>query len=87
MLPRPPSHSPALGPGCAGPPLAQFQAATCDPPAGPSLQQPSCGAQAFIVEPSAAASLLGEARKHTEWVQLLAFLNTLGSMQSEEHIC
>lgn len=65
MFLRPTSHSAALGPGCAGPPLAQHTPA---PPenVAPTLQVPLEGAAAFMVDPQMAA---GHApKKHTSWV-------------------
>lgn len=66
MIVRPTSHSSALGPGCAGPPLAQY---TPLPAAhvGPTLQLPLDGAEAFMVDPQMAAGALAP-RKHTSWV-------------------
>jgi len=66
MFLRPTSHSAALGPGCAGPPLAQY---TPVPPgnAGPTLQLPLDGAEAFMVDPQMAAGALAPT-KRTSWV-------------------
>ncbi|KAK9823028.1 hypothetical protein WJX81_000462 [Elliptochloris bilobata] len=64
MLPVPTSHSPALGPGCAGPSLAYASASTRSDIAPPSAQQPCCGSEPFMVDPSAAAGL--GLRRHTD---------------------
>ena len=71
MIVRPTSHSSALGPGCAGPPLAQY---TSEPlqHVGPTLQLPLDGAEAFMVDPHMAAGALAP-RKHTSWVISLLY--------------
>ncbi|GAB4813139.1 hypothetical protein N2152v2_000185 [Parachlorella kessleri] len=66
MLPRRTSHSAALGPGCAGPALANPIPVSAEQQHvryGP--QAPSCGAEAFVVDPAALAS--GQPRKHTQY--------------------
>jgi hypothetical protein len=65
MLPRQTSHSAALGPGCAGPALANpipFSAEQQHVRNG--ALAPSCGAEAFVVDPAALAG--GQPRKHTQ---------------------
>ena len=68
MLPRPTSHSAALGPGVAGPALAVPTPLAADPqarPAGPPPPHvPLCGSEAFAVDPAALAGG-GEPRRHT----------------------
>jgi hypothetical protein len=66
MLPRPTTHSKALGPGVAGPELAVATSAVLDRPPQPSAQQPLSGAQAFSVDPSLVESADGP-RQHTQY--------------------
>ena len=66
MLPTPTSHSPALGPGCAGPTLAFASASVRSDSMHPSAQHPTCGSEPFMVDPSAAAAQ--GPRRHTECV-------------------
>lgn len=53
MLPRPTTHSKALGPGCAGPELAVATSAVLDRPPQHTSHLPLSGAQAFAVDPVA----------------------------------
>lgn len=64
MLPRPTSHSKALGPGVAGPELAVATSAVLAGPPQPSPQQPLSGADTFMVDPHAIAD---PARQHTQY--------------------
>ncbi|KAK9804889.1 hypothetical protein WJX72_010345 [[Myrmecia] bisecta] len=65
MLARPTSHSSALGPGCAGPSLAN--PVSFDAPPKHQAQQPTSGAAPFMVEPSALAHQGGgEPTKRTQ---------------------
>ena len=66
MLPRPTTHSAALGPGCAGPSLANPTPVGLEPQqhVRHASQAPSCGAEAFVVDPAALAH--GQPRKHTQ---------------------
>lgn len=66
MLPRPTTHSKALGPGVAGPELAVATSAVLDRPPQPSAQRPLSGAQAFSVDPSLVESADGP-RQHTQY--------------------
>lgn len=66
MFVRPTSHSGALGPGCAGPQLAQYTPTPIEH-AGPTLQKPLDGGEAFMVDPQMAAGLLAPI-KHTSCV-------------------
>ena len=67
MLPRPQSHSAALGPGCTGPSLANPTPLGLEPrPVRHASQAPACGAEAFVVDPVALAN--GQPRKHTQCV-------------------
>ena len=66
MLPRQTSHSAALGPGCAGPALANPIPASAERQhARNGALAPSCGAEAFVVDPAALAAG-GQPRKHTQ---------------------
>ena len=62
-------NPPALGPGCAGPSLAQYVPDRPDASAKPSLQQPLAGGAPFLVDPQVAAASLsgGDPRKHTTY--------------------
>lgn len=64
MYPRPLSHSEALGPGCAGPALAQPGPMLASQQ-GPTAQLPTCGAAPFMVDPAAVVSQEADPRKHT----------------------
>ena len=65
MLPRGTSHSAALGPGCAGPSVANPTPLAFEQRQGQNAAQaPSCGAEAFAVDPAALAG--GNPRKHTQ---------------------
>lgn len=67
MLPRPTTHSGAIGPGCAGPSMAQpGPALDHDRALGSAVQRPACGAEAFTVDPKALAA--GGHKKHTTCV-------------------
>lgn len=66
MLPRPTSHSKALGPGVAGPELAVATSAVLDAPPRPSPQQPLSGAENFMVDPVALSDAAGP-RQHTQY--------------------
>ena len=75
MFAKGPSHSTALGPGCAGPPLANPQNFG---QAGPGAHehgshQPSCGAAPFAVDASMLRSAGSQPHKHTQY-ELLASL-------------
>eukprot|EP00887_Chlorella_sp_A99_P006992 scaffold2.g6992.t1 len=65
MLPRPSSHSAAIGPGCAGPAVALPTPAGQDFARGPAhaAQVPSSGSAAFVVDPAA----LADHRQHTQY--------------------
>lgn len=65
MLPRPTSHSKALGPGVAGPELAVATSAVLDAPPRPSPQQPLSGAENFMVDPVALDA--AGSRQHTQY--------------------
>lgn len=64
MLPRPTTHSKALGPGVAGPELAVPTSAVLDGPPKPTAQQPLSGAHAFAVDPKDAS---GDSRQRTQY--------------------
>lgn len=64
MQPRPQSHSAALGPGCTGPSVANPTPLAFDQQRQVA-QAPSCGAEAFAVDPAALAN--GQPRKHTTY--------------------
>lgn len=66
MLPRPTTHSKALGPGVAGPELAVATSAVLDRPPQPTAQRPLSGAQPFSVDPSLVESADGP-RQHTQY--------------------
>lgn len=69
MIPRPQTHSKALGPGVTGPELLNPTSAQLERPPAPAAQQPSCGADAFMVNPSAVAAANPAAdptRQHTK---------------------
>lgn len=66
MLPRPTSHSKALGPGVAGPELAVATSAVLDGPPRPTPQQPLSGSENFMVDPVALADAAGP-RQHTQY--------------------
>ncbi|PNH10226.1 Proteasome subunit beta type-4 [Tetrabaena socialis] len=63
MLPRPTTHSKALGPGVAGPELAVATSAVLDRPPQPTAHHPLTGAQPCFVDPAA----LGDPRQHTKY--------------------
>eukprot|EP00879_Flechtneria_rotunda_P001826 GHRR01001992.1.p1 GENE.GHRR01001992.1~~GHRR01001992.1.p1 ORF type:complete len:297 (+),score=77.56 GHRR01001992.1:233-1123(+) len=64
MLPRPTSHSKALGPGVAGPELAVATSAVLAAPPQPIPQHPLSGADNFMVDPH---SINDAARQHTQY--------------------
>ncbi|KAK9793714.1 hypothetical protein WJX73_005874 [Symbiochloris irregularis] len=66
MLARPPSHSPALGPGCAGPPLAEASSVSIQYPAQPTAQVPTCGAASFLVDHNAVNAPGRDPSQHTQ---------------------
>ena len=70
MLPRPSSHAPAIGPGCAGPAVAHPTPVGLDfqqQQPGHRPQAPTCGAEAFMVDPAALAAAGGGGhRQHTQ---------------------
>eukprot|EP00877_Chromochloris_zofingiensis_P009749 jgi/Chrzof1/5027/Cz15g09020.t1 len=66
MLPRPTTHSKALGPGVAGPELAIATPCVLDRPPCHTPQQPTSGAQPFLVEPSLVESADGS-KQHTQY--------------------
>jgi hypothetical protein len=63
MLPRPTTHSKALGPGVAGPELLVATSAVLDRPPAHSAHQPLTGAAPCVVDPAA----LGDPRQHTQY--------------------
>ena len=65
MLPRPTSHSAALGPGVTGPSLAHPGPGTVDVLASNATQYPSAGGKPFVVQPEA-HSHAGRPRQHTQ---------------------
>lgn len=65
MIPRPTSHSKALGPGVAGPELAVPTSAVLDAPPKPTAQQPLSGADPFAVDPKTAAA--ADPRQRTQY--------------------
>ena len=65
MLPRPTSHSTALGPGVTGPSLANPGPGTVDVLASNATQYPSAGGKPFVVQPDA-HSHAGRPRQHTQ---------------------
>ena len=69
MIPRPTSHSKALGPGVAGPELLYAQSAIIDRPPAPTPLQPTCGAQSFMVDGAALekADCAADPRQHTKY--------------------
>lgn len=69
MIPRPQSHSKALGPGVTGPELLNPTSALLERPPVPTAQQPSCGGHSFMVDPHAvpgAAMAMDPTRQHTK---------------------
>ncbi|GAX82394.1 hypothetical protein CEUSTIGMA_g9822.t1 [Chlamydomonas eustigma] len=72
MIPRPQSHSHALGPGVTGPELLVPTSALLERPPAPTPLTPSCGGHAFMVDPLQLheASSHGDAggpRQHTKY--------------------
>lgn len=69
MIPVPQSHSKALGPGVTGPELLYPTAAIMAPPPQATPLQPTCGAQAFMVDPSSleVAGAGHDPRQHTKY--------------------
>jgi 20S proteasome subunit beta 7 len=67
MFPAPTSHSVSLGPGVAGPSLANPTAAPWESSSSNRNlpQVPSCGAEAFLVQPDGLAG--SDPRKHTTY--------------------
>ncbi|KXZ44882.1 hypothetical protein GPECTOR_61g835 [Gonium pectorale] len=63
MLPRPTSHSKALGPGVAGPELAVATSAVLDRPPQSCAHLPLTGAQPCVVDPA----VLADPRQHTKY--------------------
>ncbi|KAG2447740.1 hypothetical protein HYH02_007200 [Chlamydomonas schloesseri] len=63
MLPRPTSHSKALGPGVAGPELAVATSAVLDRPPQPGAHLPLTGAAPCAVDPTS----LNDPRQHTKY--------------------
>ena len=70
MIPRPSTHSKALGPGVTGPELLVPTSAKLERPPGHTAQQPSCGAHSFMVDPSQVGSNpqpgASDPRQHTK---------------------
>lgn len=66
MIPRPATHSKALGPGVTGPELLQAQAAVVERPPAQETIHPSCGAKEFGLDPEVAGSSLNP-RQHTKY--------------------
>lgn len=62
MLLRPSSHSSAIGPGCAGPSMANPSTAAREPERH-AVQAPASGAEAFVVDPEG----LGGHKQHTTY--------------------
>ena len=69
MLPRPTSHSTALGPGVTGPSLAHPGPGTVDVLASNAMQFPSAGGKPFVVQYEA-HSRAGRPRQHTQCADL-----------------
>lgn len=69
MIPRPQSHSKALGPGVTGPELLVPTSAVLERPPQPQPQQPSAGGHAFMVDPKTvpAANGADPTRQHTKY--------------------
>ncbi len=70
MIPRPQSHSKALGPGVTGPELLQPVSAIVERPPAHEAVNPLCGAQAFVVDPQALPQSVQaghEPRQHTKY--------------------
>lgn len=70
MFHRPTSHSPAIGPGCAGPSLSIPTSAVLDHAGRVGSHVPVAGAPAFAVDPQLCGAASGEPRKHTQCVPL-----------------
>lgn len=66
MIPRPGTHSKALGPGVTGPELLQPTSAVLERPPAAQPIQPTCGAQSFFVDPVAAGAS-ADPRQHTKY--------------------
>lgn len=69
MLPRPSSHSKALGPGVTGPELLVPCPAVSERPPQPMAQQPSCGSHTFMVDPAQVGMVqpgASDPRQHTK---------------------
>ncbi|KAK9827805.1 hypothetical protein WJX74_003127 [Apatococcus lobatus] len=68
MFAKAPSHSTALGPGCAGPPLANPQQLSSAQASAHERgsHQPSCGAAPFAVDASMLRSTGSQPHKHTQ---------------------
>lgn len=64
-MPRPQSHSKALGPGVTGPELAVATSAVLERPPGHYAAFPLSGAQPFLVDPSALPGA-GDPHQHTK---------------------
>mmetsp|Transcript_32829 Transcript_32829/g.72515 ORF Transcript_32829/g.72515 Transcript_32829/m.72515 type:complete len:292 (+) Transcript_32829:183-1058(+) len=68
MIPRPSSHSKALGPGVTGPELLVPCPTVVERPPQPTPQQPICGALPFSVDPANLhSSDLSDPRQHTKY--------------------
>lgn len=68
MIPRPQSHSKALGPGVTGPELLHAVSAVVERPPQNTPLAPSCGAQPFLVDPSSMeAAAAHDPRQHTKY--------------------
>lgn len=70
MIPRPQSHSKALGPGVTGPELLVPTSAPLERPPAATPLAPSCGAHAFMVDPTAVPAVNPAAdpsRQHTKY--------------------
>jgi hypothetical protein len=68
MIPRPATHSKALGPGVTGPELLYATSAQLERPPTSAPLQPSCGAQAFLVDgPAMETAHASEPWQHTKY--------------------
>ena len=64
MLPRPTSHSSAIGPGVAGPSLAIPSSFTLEPSSNNKVQMPLSGGKPFCVQPADASGR--DPNQHTQ---------------------
>eukprot|EP01025_Chloroclados_australasicus_P035420 TRINITY_DN3606_c0_g1_i1.p1 TRINITY_DN3606_c0_g1~~TRINITY_DN3606_c0_g1_i1.p1 ORF type:complete len:288 (-),score=16.81 TRINITY_DN3606_c0_g1_i1:276-1139(-) len=87
MNPKETKHSPAIGPGCAGPSINVPQAESIVRPHRPQAQLPLSGAEPFATNPSDLAMAGAEPRKHTQYpmvtgTSVLAFTYKDGVMMA-----